>query len=72
MKLKENHEIVGVLIETIEIDDYCKLKFTCSKEVDIPKTFLSKEKLSLFIGKKIGIFNYNGNFFFREIKKGVE
>ena len=67
-KLHSNHEIVGTLL-SVEEDDTCsKLQFSCNKLIELPSTAILHEQLSLLVGERIGIFNYEGNYKIRIIK----
>ena len=69
MNLKNNHEIVGNLYAVIEGDTSCRLKFSCEQEITIPSKAIQIEELRSLVGTRIGIFNCDGKFFVRTIKK---
>ena len=69
MRLKSNHEIVGELQEVKQENNFCILKFSCMKEIELPTHAITYEQLTTLIGKRIGILNHEGNYKFREIKR---
>ena len=67
-KLQLNSEIIGTLIGIEEDGNCSKLQFSCYKEIELPKTAIPQNKLISLVGKRVGIFNCNGEFFIRIIK----
>lgn len=69
MILKQNHEIVGTLSKVKFEENQIKLIFSILKEIELPEEAFSYEQLQDFLGKRIGIFNINGTYKIRHIKK---
>ncbi len=69
MLLKSNQEIIGVLHTVSEEDSYCKLQFSCNYDIELPLAAIPEEKLTALVGKKVGIFNLDGEFFIRIISE---
>jgi len=67
MLLKTNQEIVGFLHAVSEEDSCCKLQISCNHELELPTSAIPKKKLASLVGKRVGIFCYDGQFFLREI-----
>ena len=67
MLMDSNYEIVGVLFDIKEEESCSKLQFNCIREVELPASAVSQKKLASLVGKRIGIFNCDGEFFVREI-----
>ena len=68
MRLNSNQEIVGELLSVTQENNFCILKFSCKKEIELPKSKITHEQLRMLIGKRIGILNYEGSYKLREIK----
>ena len=69
MKLEANNEIVGILSKVKVEENQIKLIFTILKEIELPEEAFSYEQIRSFLGKRIGIFNINGTYKIRHIKK---
>ena len=69
MILKSNHEIVGTLTNVIYEGKKVMLKFSMIRELEMPADGIPKEKLSQFIGQRVGIFNHDGFYFIRKARK---
>lgn len=67
MLLKPYNEIVGTLKEIKNKEDRITLVFNIDKEIELPQSAISKEKLHAFIGGRIGILNCDGNYKIRKI-----
>jgi hypothetical protein len=70
MKLSNNNEIVGTLTKIEQKNNNYFLEFNIKKNIEIPSSFFSKEKLNQLLGKKAGIININGEYKIREVRKG--
>jgi len=69
MKLEENHEVVGHLVD-IKNDGRCiKLQFSIQKFFEIPLNAIPAEKMEAAIGSRIGILNSNGVYKLRKANK---
>ena len=69
MQLKSNHEILGVLHAVSEEDSCCKLHLSCNYDIELPPAAIPENKLAALVGKKVGIFNCDGEFFIRIISE---
>jgi len=67
--LKPFHEIVGQLMDIQKENNHIRLVFSINKEIDIPAQVFIEKELELLIGKRIGLFNNNGNYKIRKIKR---
>ena len=67
MKLKSNHEIVGIISEIKLGGSHIKLVFTVASEVELPSNAFAYEQLKAVLGKRVGILNVDDQFFIREI-----
>ena len=72
MKFENHEEIIGML-DSIETSDKNKMETTLSIKgvIELPITAYEQSKLVSLIGKKIAIFNYNGEYKLRLIKKKI-
>ena len=68
MQLNSNQEIVGILHSVEKEDACCKLKFTCTKEIELPSNAVQLQQLMSLVGRRIGVFNYDGTYLVRVIK----
>jgi len=68
MQLKSNQEIIGVLHAVNEEGSCCRLQFSCNYDIELPPAAIPEKKLASLVGKKVGIFNCDGEFFIRIIK----
>lgn len=66
-RLEPDNEIIGTLYAVGGDDNCSKLQFSCVKEIELPHTAVSLDKLHSLVGKRIGILNLDGQFFVREI-----
>lgn len=69
VQLKPYHEIIGVLHAVSEEDSCCRLQFSCNYDIDLPTSAIAEKKVAEMIGKKVGIFNCDGEFFVRIISE---
>ena len=60
MKLRQNHEIVGILKDYGIEKNQIKLVFTAAYEVELAAHTFSDKQLKAVLGKRIGIFNHSG------------
>ena len=65
MKLAFYNEIVGFLTAVEKQDNFFKIDITVSHCLKIPVDAVSPELLDVFLGKKIGILNLDGEYFIR-------
>jgi len=57
------------MLHAVKEENKCfKLQFTYTKEIEIPSKAITSKQLTLLIGKKIGIVNYEDNYKIRVIK----
>ena len=69
MHLNVFSEIVGTLTDVVFKEGKMVISFSLSQEIEVPNEAIQKEKIENLIGKKIGLFNNNGNYKIRKIKK---
>lgn len=69
MRLGLSSEIVGTIVEISYRDDITILKFSILKEIELPSGAVQEQKLKSVIGRRIGIFNINGEYKIREIQR---
>ena len=69
MKLNPYVEIVGTLVDICFKEDTIILLFSFPKEIEIPSDAILEQKLKSALGKRIGIFNLNGEYKMREIRE---
>ena len=69
MKLKENHEVVGNLIDIEDDGKSVKLRFSIQKIFEIPSGAIPAEKLAAAIGSRVGIFNCDSIYKLRKVNK---
>ena len=67
MRLKPNHEVVGVVRDVIDCEDEIKIIFVMDKEIELPKSDAPKAITQELIGQRIGILNIDNKFHFRRI-----
>ncbi len=67
--LEPNEEIIGTLHEITDNDTSIKIAFIYTSEIEIPNSKVTYKKLHSLVGKKIGILNFEGKFFFTQNKK---
>ena len=68
MKLRANHEVVGTLTDVVYENDCAKVVFSIRKEIGLPAEAIPREVLKNSIGKRVGIFNCDGEYRIREVK----
>jgi len=62
MILEEQHDIIRILQSFKKKNKQYEYRFTCTKEIEFPYTAFSQINLTSLIGKRIGIFNFNGYY----------
>jgi len=67
--LVSNTEIIGTLASVKDENNKTKLVFTICKEIEIPESAIPREKLEGFIGERIGVFNCDGEYRIRKIRR---
>lgn len=67
--LRNNEEIVGILLNVIWMNGECILQFSHTTEIHIPSDSFDKELLESSIGKDIGILNLDGTYHIRFLGK---
>lgn len=70
MRLESDHEVVGTISEIKLEGNQVKLLFITMREIELPKDVFAYEQLKAVLGKRVGIFNIDGEFFIRKIKSG--
>jgi len=70
MKLENYEEIIGMLANIKTIDkNNIETTFSIKKMIELPINDFKQSKLFSLIGKRIGIFNNNGEYKIRYIEK---
>lgn len=67
MNLQPYSEVVGILIDVKFENNHAELVFSIQKSIELPSIAISKEKLQIFLGQRVGIFNCGGNYKIRKI-----
>ncbi len=67
--LEPNHEIIGILTGLENTDDQIVMEFTIHKKIGIPIGAIPREKLQKMVGTRIGVFNNDGDYRTRRVKK---
>jgi hypothetical protein len=67
LNLLPNNEIIGKLLKITLKGLNVKLILTINNEIEVPTSAFSIKKLQSIVGKKIGIFYFEGKYFLREI-----
>lgn len=69
MKLEENHEVVGTLVDVKNDGECTKLQFSVRKTFEIPIGAIPIKTLESVVGNRIGIFNSNNDYRLRIANK---
>ena len=69
MKLKLNHEVIGILSDFVKEKNQIKLIFNIMEVIEVPLDAIPNIQLEDFLGNRIGIFNLDGIYKIRHIKK---
>ena len=72
MKLKDYHEIVGILKNYIQEQDSIKLVFKIEKTIELPIGAIPKNELDDCLNREISIFNNKGDYRLRKFPTSVE
>jgi len=68
LRLLSNSEIIGKLSKITSDGQRVKLILSINKEIEVPAEAFSHDELKKNLDQRIGIFNFNGEFFLRKIK----
>ena len=69
MKLSNNEEIIGKLAKVRLLENgQIKLSLSIQKDIEFSANAFAYKKLKSLIGQKIGICNFDGKYFLRQIK----
>ncbi len=68
--LNNHEEAIGRLEDIKNTQDYVILSITQERKISLPLSALTKAGLNDCIGKKIGIYNCDGTYFWRQIDQG--
>ena len=69
MKLKLNHEMVGIMSDVLKEKNQIKLIFNIITEIEVPLDAFPNIQLEDFLDKRIGILNLDGIYKIKHIKK---
>jgi len=68
MKLKPNHEVVGIMPDVLKEKNQINLIFNIITEIEVPLDAFPNIQLEDFLGKRVGILNLDGIYRIRHIK----
>ena len=68
MRVLPNYEIIGRLSKITSDGQFLKLNFSIDGEIELSSDTFSHDESKKNLDQRIGIFNFNGEFFLRKIK----
>ena len=69
MRVQNYNEIIGTVRSVSNDNELVHVLLGFDIKIDIPVSAICIEKLKKHLGKKVGIFNNNGAYIIKEVKK---